>query len=55
MKNSFSYWWARIFTVLIFSLLLVACGGGGGDSDRSSSPTGSSDWDRMVWDQDNWR
>ena len=30
------------------TLFLAACGSGG------SSSTGSSDWDTMQWDNDNW-
>ena len=36
---------------LIAALLLSACGGGGGDS---TTPTNNSNWDSLVWDQDNW-
>ena len=39
------------FSFLFFILLnLSACGGGGG----APPPESSSDWDTMVWDQDNW-
>ena len=40
--------------LLAFSLLalLGACGGGGGGAAPPAG--GSSDWDQMVWDQDNW-
>jgi len=36
----------------IVLLFLTACGGGGGSG--GSTPTGSQDWDTMVWDNDNW-
>lgn len=36
---------------LVLALLLVACGGG----DNPPSPTDSSNWDEMVWDQDQWQ
>lgn len=43
-------------TVLSLALLLSACsGGGGGDSGGDEPPPGgSSEWDTMIWDQDNW-
>ena len=35
--------------------LLGACGGrGGGDNNTSTTGAGASNWDQMVWDQDNW-
>lgn len=37
---------------LLITLLLSACGGGGGSNPAPSS--GSSNWDKMTWDQDNW-
>ncbi len=37
-----------IWFALLLSLLLSACGGGGGGN------SGSSNWDSMVWDQDDW-
>ena len=39
----------RLLTVMGLLLLLAGCGGGGGGGDESSS-----DWDEMVWDQDDW-
>lgn len=39
--------------ILLGAVLLTGCGSGGGDDDDSAT-TGSSDWDEMVWDQDNW-
>lgn len=42
-----------VFTVFIFSLtVLINCSGGGGGNDNH---TGSSQWDSMIWDQDNWQ
>ncbi len=43
----------RIIVLLIAAgmLVLAACGS---SSDRDIIPEGSSDWDRMVWDQDDW-
>lgn len=32
-------------------LSIAGCGGSGGDDD---TPSGSSNWDEMVWDQDSW-
>ena len=40
--------WMLIF-LFFLSLAVVSCGGGsGGDTQPSSN------WDEMVWDQDNW-
>jgi hypothetical protein len=40
----------KIMVILLLALIFVlpVCGGGGGGSG------GSSDWDQMVWDQDDW-
>jgi hypothetical protein len=44
----------KLNALLLFcSLVLVGCGGGGGSGD-DETPTGSSNWDEMKWDQDNW-
>ncbi len=42
--------------VLSLLLLLPACGGGGGSNAGGESPPpgGSSEWDTMIWDQDDW-
>ena len=40
-----------IIIVVLISTLLSACGGGGGDG---AGPAGSSNWDELQWDQDNW-
>ncbi len=37
--------------------MLAACGGGGGGGGGGSTtttPTAESQWDQMIWDQDNW-
>jgi len=39
-----------ILMLFILPLLMVACGGGG----SPESPTPSSNWDEMVWDQSDW-
>jgi hypothetical protein len=41
----------KIMVILLLALLFVlpVCGGGGGGGSG-----GSSDWDQMVWDQDDW-
>lgn len=44
-----------VFRLLLAVLLLAGCsGGGGGGGGGNNSPSGSSNWDEMVWDQDNW-
>lgn len=35
--------------IAVTAISLYGCGGGGG-----SSPSGSSNWDEMVWGEDNW-
>ncbi len=40
-----------IVGLTLLALSLTACGGGG---DSTPAPTGSSEWDTMVWDQDDW-
>jgi len=43
------FWiWAMITASVV---MLYGCGGSGGGGGGSSS---SSNWDEMVWDQDNW-
>ena len=37
-----------LVAVLFFATLLTGCGGSG------SGDEGSSNWDEMVWDRDNW-
>lgn len=40
---------------IIWSTFIVAgCGGGGGGGGGVLPAAGSSNWDEMVWDQDNW-
>lgn len=45
-----------IFTLGLLIVLLSACGGGGGGATDTNAapPSGSSNWDEMVWDQDKW-
>ena len=43
----------RVLMVVLFSLWLTACGGGGGGA-AAPPPAGSSNWDALIWDQDNW-
>ena len=46
----------KALTILLLSVsVLAACGGGGSDGGTPQPPTGSSNWDSMVWDQDNWQ
>ena len=52
MKN-----FKKLLSLLFMALAITACGGGGGgggDGGTTPPPAGSSDWDTMVWDQDNW-
>ena len=47
----------RIYATGIFIalsvLLLTGCGGGGGGSNPPPN-NANTDWDQLVWDQDNW-
>lgn len=47
MVNSFRY----TLYVIITLLLLSGCGGGG---SGTPPPEGSSNWDEMIWDNDDW-
>jgi len=42
----------KLFSLILFSMLITSCGGGGGGSDDTDSI--SSNWDEMIWDQGNW-
>lgn len=45
----------RTLLVILALVVLGGCGGGGGGgSSTPAAPTGSSNWDSMIWDQDNW-
>ena len=48
----------KIRTTLLVMLALIgltACGGGGGGgATPTHPPTGSSNWDSLIWDQGNW-
>ncbi len=44
----------RLSIVILLLIFLTACGGGGGDGDGDGPPAGSSNWDQMVWDHDDW-
>lgn len=39
--------------ILIALVTLAGCGGSSGGG-TPPPPAGSSNWDEMVWDQDNW-
>jgi len=46
----------NLFRALTFGILISvvsACGGGGGTTPPPTTQ-GSSNWDAMTWDQDNW-
>ena len=58
MKTTIFITW---LCVLLTTAALTGCGGGGSaganggdDTGTTSAPNGSSDWDTLVWDQDNW-
>lgn len=44
--------------LLLLALLLGACSGGGGGGSEATPPESlsqaNSNWDSLVWDQDNW-
>ena len=46
----------RTLLLILAVVVLGGCsgGGGGGGSSAPAAPTGSSNWDSMKWDQDNW-
>lgn len=45
---------ASIKALLILTIVLLAGCGGGGGGGSDPDPVGSSNWDSMKWDQDNW-
>ena len=48
---------SRIFLFLTALVLLTACDGGSGGGrggGGDAEPKGSSNWDEMVWDRENW-
>ena len=47
----------KLIIIMTLTGVLFGCGGGGGSSNPEPPPpvdTSSSDWDAMVWDQDDW-
>ena len=42
-----------LVAVILFALVTILGKGGGGEAPPSP-PDESSNWDTMVWDQDNW-
>ena len=42
-----------VLFLFLISLFLSSCGGGGG-GDAPQPQQNNSDWDVMVWEQDNW-
>jgi len=42
------------FFLIIISFIASCGGGGGGGGGTDPVDTSSSDWDSMVWDQDDW-
>ena len=58
MKKTILITWLGL---LLTATMLTGCGGGGSGSDSSNDGGGtppassnSSNWDTLVWDQDNW-
>ena len=52
MKN-----WIFALCLLVLAGLLAGCGGGGGgdlDGGSDGGDGGSSNWDQLVWNQDDW-
>ena len=54
---------SHLIFITFLTILLFACGGGGGggapaaDDGAGSPPANNTntDWDQLIWDQDNWR
>lgn len=52
----------RLFVLISLTIVLGACGGGGGgggstpaNSTGASTPAGNNtNWNQLIWDQDNW-
>lgn len=45
----------RVLLAVALTALIAGCGSGGGSNDDGGGTTpSSSDWDTMIWDQDNW-
>jgi hypothetical protein len=47
----------KVFLLVAIATLITGCGSGGSSNNSSSTPSStptSSDWDTLVWDQDNW-
>ncbi|GMQ87838.1 MAG: hypothetical protein BMS9Abin08_1048 [Gammaproteobacteria bacterium] len=44
----------KLLLPVALAILIAGCGGGGGGGNNNNPPAGSSNWDTMVWDQDNW-
>jgi len=51
MKTVFKIF--KTISIAVVLASLAACGGGGGGGG-ASTPTQSSDWGGMTWDNDNW-
>ncbi len=43
-----------LVAVILFALVTILGKGGGGGDAPPQPPDESSNWDTMVWDQDNW-
>jgi len=50
MKNTS---FTKIFLISFVLLLLAGCGGSSNGGENNAT-NGSSNWDEMTWDQDNW-
>jgi len=44
----------KVKCFIFIVLFLTSCGGGGSSTPPPVTELGSSDWDTMQWDQDNW-
>lgn len=42
-------WWMAALAILVLATALGCGGGGGGDKDDPRT-----DWDELVWDEDDW-
>ncbi len=59
MNNPRTRIWTTLRYLVVVPLIalgilsIIATGGGGSSSTSAPPPSGGSNWDEMVWDQDN--